>query len=177
MARTFPNVQAFAVEVDKLDKQLQRDALKLTEEMAENAERVAVAEVRKVIPDTEFSGWPGAERKMDGLRIKQLRSRTGHIVVPFRKNAGPWTVAERGRNQGTGGRGKFFGPGLNMKTGETSFTKTGRVRMRRFGQKRWNGYTSGWGVSSKAVAKSDRDADRIAEKGLRPIIRKHFDVS
>ena len=101
----------------------------------------------------------------------------GKGVLSFRPGgksaAGPWTVAEFGRNQGNASG--FSGPGLNRKTGLTSFTKAGNVRKTRaFGAKRWNGVTQGKGTASTAVNAIESKVPKIVDQGVSRAIRKTF---
>lgn len=175
----FKSAGAFADTMRDLQAAIERQRLEATEEMVRKAERHLTSEARRDLGgDTAFSGWRG--RDLADLRIKQSRQSDGHWIFPTRKSGGPWKVAEQGRNQGNatgrGGTAVFYGPGLNRRTGETSYTKTGKVRTTRFRNvKRWNGYTAGKGTASRAVAAFEADAERVATKLMRTVIARHFD--
>jgi len=98
------------------------------------------------------------------------------MLTPTARSAGPWTVAEQGRNQGNAGG--FFGPGINATTGLTARTKSGKVRkVRARALRRWNGTTRGRDTASDAVALMEREMPKLAEQGVKRVIRKRFDVS
>lgn len=121
--------------------------------------------------DPKFSGW----RPWLELQVKPKN--WGAAIIPTRRSAGPWTVAEHGRNRGNGGGGAFFGPGVNRRTGETSRTKSGRVRkVREFRQRRWNGITQGKSTATRATARFEDVAERVAEKEFKLVLRRHFSV-
>lgn len=175
----FTSAAQFATVLQQLQRDLQRQTADATLDMARRAERHLEAAARSDLGgDTQFSGWPG--RDLADMRIKQARSRDGHWLFPTRKSGGPWKVAEQGRNQGNatgrGGTAIFSGPGLNRQTGETSFTSTGRVRMRRFARRRWNGYTAGKGTASRTLPRIERDAEQIAERMMRTAITRRLDT-
>lgn len=66
------------------------------------------------------------------------------------KSAGPWRVAEQGRNQGN--VAGFAGPGINHRTGVTARTKSGNLRKTRITKaRRWNGRTDGKDTWSDAI--------------------------
>ena len=120
--------------------------------------------------DPKFSGWaPTLDVKYRSLRGKEQ----GVAVSPTKTSAGPWTVAERGRNQGE--TGQFLGPGINRKTGVTARSKSGGVRKVRAVQaKRWNGVTSGKGTGSDAVVLFRKELLPVVEKGIAQLTRKHL---
>ena len=145
----------------------QRDATrKMAEKMADIAEGEAS---RDLGGDTMFSGWTPGPNLAD-LRVRRS-GKTGAMLVPSRRAAGGWTVAQFGRNKGNSG--KFQGPGVNRKTGAAAFTKTGKVR--RFKSRRWNGYTQGKGTADRAFDAAEGPAERIADRAMQTAVRKHFD--
>ena len=158
---TFSSFAAFGDELAKLQKEFEgAEMRRVTRRMAEKAEAIATSVASADLGgDPKFSGWaPVLE-----TQIKSTTS-NGAIVLPTRTSAGPWTVAEYGRNMKEGPR--LVGPRL---------TKTGRVSRAR--QKRWNGRTEGKGTASTAGARMESELPDIAEDGIRKIIRKHFDTS
>jgi hypothetical protein len=173
---------SFGAELDKLKRDIERDgAIEVTKAMAEAAEGIAVAEAESDLGgDSVFSGWTG--RDLADMQVKRIRRPPGtnHLLAPTRRSGGPWKVAEQGRNQGTatgrGGSAVFFGPGLNRRTGITSLTKTGKVRVGRFKQKRWNGYTQGKNTATNARKMMDRKLPKVAERQSVKVMRRHFDV-
>ncbi len=97
-----------------------------------------------------FSGWRRGNPIELTARYNQWESKPGVFeVVPTPKAGGPWRVAESGRNQGNASG--FSGPGINTRTGVTSFTKAGKVRkVRARKARRWNGTTRGFDTWSDA---------------------------
>lgn len=107
--------------------------------------------------DEQFSGWPKAP----------LQTRYDHLspgVISFhptKRAAGPWTVAEFGRNQSAGPR--MAGPRL---------TKTGRVSKAK--TKRWNGKTQPKNTASDALGTIERDTPKVVDAEVSKAIRKFF---
>lgn len=169
---TFPSFEAFGREVSALERDLMTEAVRRgTWEMAEEAQKIARDVASEDLGgDPKFSGWAP---ELD-TRIK--RARDSAVLMPTRRSAGPWTVAERGRNQGD--VGSFFGPGVNRRTGRTSRTKSGNVRKVRTSRaKRWNGYTYGKNTATEAVDRMDRLLPKIMEREARRVTKRHFDVT
>jgi len=115
--------------------------------------------------DRAFSGWRrGAPIPLD----TRLRSGSGTepsiIMSPPKRSAGPWTVAEFGRNAAFGPR--LTGPRL---------TKSGRVSRAR--RKRYNGRTAGKHTASNASREMAIKLPKIANKGIKAATRKRFDVT
>lgn len=107
--------------------------------------------------DPKFSGWaPVLETRFDHIGDGRIS------FHPTARSAGPWTVAEFGRNAGAGP--PMRGPRL---------TKTGRVSKAR--AKRWNGRTQGKGTASAALAKIESETPKRFEAELKKAIRKAFD--
>lgn len=121
-----------------------------------------------------FSGWHrDAEIR---LATRLFKIAEGHVLAPTRSGAGPWTVAEQGRNQGNAGG--FAGPGINRATGITSRTKSGGVRRVRGRQsRRWNGVTQGKRTATIATARMARELPRIADREVLRVTRRRFDVT
>lgn len=107
--------------------------------------------------DPKFSGWaPTLDTRFDHVG-------SGRVSFhPTKRGAGPWTVAEFGRNSTAGPR--MTGPRL---------TQTGKVSKAR--QKRWNGRTQGKGTATKALAAIERETPDRIEAEVRKAIRKAFD--
>ena len=107
--------------------------------------------------DNVFSGWPKAP----------LDTRYDHLspgaigFKPTRRAAGPWTVAEFGRNQAAGPR--MVGPRL---------TKTGRVSKAK--AKRWNGKTEPKNTATKALEAIEREMPKVVDAEVTKAIRKFF---
>ena len=93
--------------------------------------------------DFKFSGWPKPGQL--AVRYTLPSSKPGLVVIHRTpRSAGPWRVAEEGRNQGDASG--FSGPGISVKTGVTARTKAGGVRKVRARKGRaWNGKTDGHG--------------------------------
>lgn len=173
-----PNYRSFgdaAKPFGALAKDLAGDGLEHTNrEIGTRAKQLAQqAAAADLGGDPKFSGWaPTLETQYRSLR----KPDQGVIVSPTKRSAGPWTVAEDGRNRGAGG---FAGPGINRRTGRTSAgvrAGTSRVRANRRGGrvKRWNGYTDGKSTASDAVALFERDLLPIVERGIVSLTKKHL---
>ena len=107
--------------------------------------------------DPKFSGWaPTLETRFDHIGEGRIS------FHPTARSAGPWTVAEFGRNSTAGP--PMRGPRL---------TKTGRVSKAR--TKRWNGRTAGKGTASDALAVIEAQTPKRFEDELKKAIRKSFD--
>lgn len=173
MARTFSSFKAFGAELSKLAEGMSgAEKAKITKAMGRQAqviaERAASADLGG---DPKFSGWPprlDTQLKTNGSGATTL--------MPTRHSAGPWTVAERGRNQGNA-RG-FAGPGVNRRTGLTARTKNGGLRRVRTttGRSNWNGYTRGKNTASEAFDRMEQELPKIAAVEVRRAIQKHVDV-
>jgi hypothetical protein len=105
--------------------------------------------------DPKFSGWaPTLDTRYDHLSPGTIGFK------PTRRAAGPWTVAEFGRNQAAG-------PRLSVR-----LTRTGRVSRAR--AKRWNGRTEGKGTASDALAMIDREIPQLVDAEVTKAVRKFF---
>jgi hypothetical protein len=156
---TFNSMADFGRELDKLGKDLTgRDKWEITDSMGRRAKQLAAqAASHDLGGDPKFSGWAPTldtftRRLPDGSAL----------LTPSRSSAGPWTVAEYGRNQA-------FGPKF---TGQR-FTKTGRVR--KVKQKRFNGQTQPKHTANDARELMEKELPKIAERGVRKAIRRRFD--
>lgn len=143
-------------------------------EVGERAKRLATqAASADLGGDSKFSGWaPRLDTRYRSLR----KPGQGVVISPTRSSAGPWTVAEKGRNRDMGG---FAGPGVNRRTGRTSAgvrTGTSAVRANRRGgrTKRWNGYTDGKNTATDAVELFERDLLKLVKKGVFALTEKHL---
>lgn len=106
--------------------------------------------------DPKFSGWaPTLDTKARELSPGQV------LFTPTRSSAGPWTVAEFGRNSKAGPR--MVGPRL---------TKTGRVSKAR--QKRWNGITQGKGTATRVTTRIAAEVPKVVDAEVGKAIRKFF---
>lgn len=175
---TFKSLADFNRELSALGKAMDAaEKRKITKDQAEKAQKIADrAAARDLGGDMAFSGWPrGNPIGLDETQIKKTRG-DGHILTPTRSSAGPWTVADKGRNQGNASG--FAGPGINRRTGRTSRTKSGALRkVRTTNARQWNGRTAGKGTAADAVAEMESALPKIADDGFRRVLRKHFDVT
>lgn len=106
--------------------------------------------------DPKFSGWaPELKTGYDIIGPGRI------IFKPNRSAAGPWTVAQYGRNQAAGPR--MTGPRL---------TRTGRVSRARV--KRWNGRTVGKGTADDALKMIDREMPGVVDKQVGRAVAKFF---
>lgn len=107
------------------------------------------------------AGWSRA----GPLQVAFTVHRDGNGLTMHRRgrSAGPWRVAESGRNQGSASG--FSGPGINVKTGTTARNKDGSMRkVRARKARRWNGTTAGFGAWSKAEASMAAAAPELLQK-------------
>ena len=164
--------ESFSHALGKMADDLERDFRRtIAMDMAKAGQKIARRAASDDLGgDPKFSGW----RPRLATVVKSTRD--GAILKPTRSSAGPWTVAEVGRNQG--GASGFHGPGVNRRTGLTSRTKSGGVRKQRSRKaKRWNGRTAGFGSASDALSVMEKQLPKIADKGGRKVMQKHFDVT
>lgn len=172
---TFQGFGEFVKALDKAQYELSgAEKRRITREMGRAAQKVAKAEASKDVGgDLQMRGWPRAT-----LTTKlKTDSEGATVVLPTSKlSAAGWTVQTDGR-YAQGGVGRFQGPGLNMRTGATTRTKTGKISNRKRKAKRWNGYTRGKGTADRAQVGIDRAVSKIADDGVRTVLRKHVDVT
>jgi hypothetical protein len=164
-------LQSFGRKVGEFQAELTADAQShAIGKMAKEAAQEAAA--GDLGSDGRFSGW----RRGAPFELATRYDIIGPGRVSFHptpKSAGPWTVAQSGRNQGNAGG--FSGPGANRATGETSRTKSGGVRkVRARGARRWNGRTSGKNTASEALALIDKRLPKIVDTHIGRAIRKVF---
>jgi hypothetical protein len=174
---TFKSFAEFGAELGRMAKDLTVDEKSnITKAMGRDARKLADAESsRDLGGDHAFSGWrrgrptPAATQLIDG--------RAGAtIFAPTKRSAGIWTTANQGRNQGNASG--FSGPGVNRDTGMTARTKTGRVRkVRARKARRWNGYTTGKNTADRAIKQMERKLPKVADREVRKVMRKRFDVT
>jgi hypothetical protein len=149
---------------------------KVTRAMGVEAQKIADrAAAGDLGGDRAFGGWNRGRPIPLDTRLRPGRD-AATILSPTRSSAGPWTVAEFGRNQGNAGG--FSGPGINRRTGITSRTKSGGVRgVRARRSRRWNGVTRGKRTATDALMVMERRLPQIADKAVLKLTRKRFDVT
>lgn len=133
----------------------------------EKAQKIAEQEASSDLGgDPKFSGWkPTLDTRTKYLGDGRL------MLMPTGRSAGPWTVAERGRNQGNAGG--FAGPGVNRASGLTARTKSGAVRRVRASKgRRWNGRTAGKSTASRALGRISDDFPKYLDKAVNQSIAK-----
>lgn len=138
-------------------------------EVGRVAKRIAAqAAANDLGGDTKHSGWNvPLDTQYRSLRGKKQ----GVVILPTRSSAGPWTVAEKGRNQGE--TGLFLGPAINTRTGVTARNaKTGNLIRRKSKAKKWNGTTAGKGTATDAVTEFERQLPIIVRKGIFALNKK-----
>lgn len=143
------------------------EARKIVKAMAVEGEAIAErSALRSLGGDKAFSGWNRGRPIPLDTRVRPGRDSRdiSMIMAPTRRSAGPWTVAEFGRNSREGPR--LTGPRL---------TKSGRVSRAR--RRRYNGVTLGKKTASRAINEMDVKLPKIADKGIKAITRKRFDVT
>ena len=138
---------------------------KIVRQMANAARTIAADEAANDLgADRAFSGWTRANPIKLDTRLVNAADGTIIMTPSTKRAAGPWTVAEQGRNAAFGPR--LLGPRL---------TKSGRISKAR--RRRYNGRTSGKGTASDAVKKMDQQLPKIADKGVKAATRKRFSVT
>lgn len=173
---TYRSLGAFGLDVERLAKDLgDEGARKIAKTMGEEAQRIAkTAAARDLGADIMHTGTdqhPGWRQPLETNLRPQQPGVT--MVVPSRRSAGPWTVAEQGRNQGNASG--VAGPGINQKTGLTSRTSKGALRkVSARKARKWNGRTKGKHTGSGAVSEMERELPKIAEREVRKVIRRYF---
>lgn len=172
---TWDSLGAFVADLEKVGKDLTGpEKRKITRDMGKKAQTIATGAANADIGGS-FSGW----RRGNPIELTTKLRTPGDgatILSPDRSSAGPWTVAEKGRNHGESGG--FLGPGVNRRTGLTARTRSGGVRRVRASRgRRWNGTTAGKLTASEAIAKMEKDIPEVARKGVLRVQRKRFDVS
>ena len=126
---------------------------------AKTGQQEAKRAVAADLGDQSMSGW--RRGKPINLETKASFSSQANTVTIHRtrESAGPWRVAEEGRNQGNASG--FSGPGINRRTGLTARTKSGAVRkVRAVKARRWNGTTRGKDTWSDARALMDKSVPK-----------------
>lgn len=126
-----------------------------SEAAGKKAEDIAEREAAKDVGgDLKFRGWAPV------LDTKWRLIDEGVLITPTRSSAGPWTVAEQGRNQGNASG--FAGPGSTRTGGAIGRTKAGGVRSTRArAGKRWNGRTRGRRTATRTVAAFERELPKV----------------
>jgi hypothetical protein len=162
---TWQSFAEYAKELKGLESDLTGpEARKIIKEMATEADAIAErSALRDLGGDKAFSGWNRGRPIPLDTRLRPGRD-ISTILAPTRRSAGPWTVAEFGRNSRAGPR--LVGPRL---------TKTGRVSRAR--RRRYNGVTQGKKTATRAVNEMDVKLPKIADKRIKAITRKRFDVT
>ena len=160
---TFPSLEAFRREVEQMERDLERRYPVVGAKVGKLAQgegyRAAAGDLGG---DPKFSGW------RPWLELQVRPKKYGAAVIPTRYSAGPWTVAQHGRNTMQG-----FGNVRRTRDGDVRTLKSGRVSVRK--AKRWNGVTAGKGTADKAQARFDTLAEKVGEMELRVVTRRHFD--
>ena len=164
MADTFAS---FGRKLQRFERELGADALghAIGKMAKEEATKAASADLGG---DPKFSGWaPTLDTRYDILGPGRV------LLKPTPRSAGPWTVAEVGRNQGNASG--FSGPGLNRRTGITSRTQRGNLRKQRsWATRRWNGRTAGKGTATDAHRAMESKVGRVVDGHVGRAIRRSF---
>lgn len=150
----------FAARVERFERSVSDDAL------AHRVGRMAKQQARKAAEadlgaDAAFSGW----RRSRPVELRTRYDILGPGKIGFKPGnrgaAGPWTVAEFGRNAAAGPR--MVGPRL---------TKTGKVSRAR--QKRYNGRTDGKQTASDALEAIDKELPGLVNREVNKAVRQFF---
>lgn len=170
------SVAAFSRDFDRMIGDLTGpEKRKITHAQGEEAQKIAAKQAAQDLgADRAFSGWNRGNPIPLDTRLRNLPDGNTLMTPKF---PGGWTVAEQGRHA-DGGVGGFQGPGVNLRTGLTSRTKSGAIRrVRSRKSRRWNGVTQGKGTATKAIAEMERELPKIADRAVAKVIRKRFDVT
>ena len=162
---TWKSVAAFSQDFDRMVSDLTGpEKRKITRAQGEAAQKIAAKQAAQDLGgDRAFSGWTRVNPIALDTRLRGL-SDGNTMMMPTRRSAGPWTVAEEGRNAAAGPR--LIGPRL---------TRTGRVSKAR--QRRYNGRTRGKRTATDAVKIMEKELPKIADKAVTKVIRKRFDIT
>ena len=126
--------------------------------------------------DLAFSGWRDKAGELMPLQVAFKRHKKAGAITIHRapRSAGPWRVAQEGRNQGNASG--IAGPGViqtGPNAGTTRRRKDGKVaKVRRRKAVRWNGTTDGhdsWSQFEKAV---EADWLQVVEKETRAAVAR-----
>lgn len=153
MADTFAS---FSAKLSRFQKELTDDA------MSHAIGKMAKSEATKAASadlggDPKFSGWkPELATRYDIVGPGRIS------FHPTRRSAGPWTVAELGRNASQGPRIR-----------SSSLTPTGRRRSGR-AIKRWNGVTQGKNTATDALEAIEPKVSKIVDQRVGRAIRRAF---
>lgn len=152
MADTFAS---FNAKVAKLQKELGDDAT------LHEIGKMAKAEAAKAASadlggDPKFSGWaPTLDTRYDIVRPGVLS------FHPTKRSAGPWTVAQFGRNQ-------MSGP--LVRTSSVGLAGNRKRAGKRF--RRWNGQTAGKGTADDALKAIEPQVPKLVQKHITTSIRR-----
>ena len=155
MAESFAQ---FESRMNRFIRELEDDRLKaITTKAGMAAKKIATAAASADLGgDPKFSGWaPTLDTRYDDVSPGVIS------FHPTRRAAGPWTVAQFGRNQAAGPQ--MVGPRL---------TKTGKVSKAK--KKRWNGRTDPKDTATDALTTIEREIPKIVDKEIIGAIRKFF---
>jgi hypothetical protein len=154
----FASLEAFGRHVAKFSGEFDGPQLKqIVTDVGVEAKKIAARHVDADLGGTGFSGWAAP-----------LDTRFDHVAPgkvsfhPTRRSAGPWTVAEYGRNQTAGPR--LTGPRL---------TRTGKVSKAK--GRRWNGRTSPHNTATETTADIDRTTPKLVERAVVRAVRRYWD--
>ncbi len=150
MADTFASFNAKVVKFQKelTDDALMHDIGKMAKSEATNAASADLG------GDPKFSGWaPTLDTRYDIVGPGKLS------FHPSRRSAGPWTVAEFGRNASAG-------PSIRS----SSMTPTGRKRKAK--ARRYNGQTKGKNTATEALNAIEPKVPKLVQSHIGRAIRR-----
>lgn len=158
------SLAAFSRELAGLEGDLTgKEQRQITRLMGAQAQKIADQRARADLGgDRAFGGWNRGDPIPLDTRLRGSGDAT--LLTPTRRSAGPWTVAQFGRNSTAGPR--LVGPRL---------TRTGRISKAR--RRRYNGRTAGKNTAGEALAEMETKLPRIADKAVLVVTRKRFTVT
>lgn len=120
--------------------------------------------------DGRFSGWARAPLATETKYLGKGQQYVG----PTSQGAGPWTVAQAGRNQGGIGALRTTRSGRLQRAAGTRLRKTDGVRVQRWRGTRWNGTTAPKFTADDARAITARETPKRLRKESLKVLTAAF---
>jgi hypothetical protein len=164
---TWSSISAFEREIADFQRKLEREyAREIAFQSAKRGQRIArEAAAADLGGDPKFSGWKPRlatviKQKPDGRAF----------LIPTKTSAGPWTVAEFGRNSA-------FGPAQLQSGRRQRVLKSGRLSTARGTRRRYNGQTAGKDTATDATTRMGSEIPPEVERLFKRQLERHFDVT